>query len=263
MKHPSEIPYEVPCDGTSASLPYLNLWRDLFHQRDLLFQNPIHPPYLGNTLTLFYPQEVVVGLRQSAIERVSYFRQDNILWMRLRVQPGDPPIKENTKLIWTPNTLLLVLNQQKRDVVPEERTSEDLRRQALLTHAIKQSIINVFRRYSSKPIYLSGNDILVDRAKIFGGETIEGPSQYHEHGVLIWKYEPEIFTPLLTDDKNHQESISKRGTRVNAGINADSSFTGLTGIANEIQDLSKEAFTGELLVEINTLLAMAHSSLYE
>lgn len=261
MTRPDEIRYAEESNGAEKEIPVGNLWKDFWDQKAAFFESleTGNIPNVSNGLTVFYPKDVVVLHRRRDFYGVEYELKNGVPWIKVNTHKAkDPEIKHDTKLVWTPNTLMVTFNRVfNGESLVGDISSDELRKRRFTEYAIKQSLINVVRKKSNKHVYMNGNDVLIEKKKILGAETFSYDYQYHEHAVIIFKYEPELFEKYLKDDKNHLNSIKKRGLELKDETDGSTgSFIGMTGVGNEIPGYTKQEFAEDMLKEMNYFLMM-------
>lgn len=256
MTKPEDIKYSEESNGAENDIPVGNLWRDFWDQKAAFFESleTGDVPKVDDSLTVFYPKDTVVLHRRRDFHGVEYEMKGGVPWIKVNTHKAkDAEIKHDSKLIWTANTLMMVFNKTYGD----QLTSDEERKRILTKYAIKQSLINVVRRRSDKHIYMNGNDVLIEKKKVLGAEAFAYDHQFHEHAVIIFKYEPELFEKYLKDDKNHIKSLKNRGIELeNSPGDKPGSFVGLTGIGDEIPGYTREEFAEDMLEEMNYFIMM-------
>jgi len=265
MAEPSQINYDVDLLTIEKDdLPKDNLMGDLMMQRSIIWDGALsgYFPDFNESLTLFYSNSNAILHRMKQEDHgpyTTYHLIDGVPTMRTGPHPKEPPIKHDTRIVFSKNSIFYCFNKKFDGTSLAECSSEELRKRRIAEMAIKQSIINIFRRRSKKHIYINGNDILIENKKICGGEVYAFDHVYHEHGHCNWLYEPELIERYLKDDKNHIASMKKRDEQIkNSESNGSiiGSFAGITGIANEIPGYTKEEFATDFLKEMQLFIFM-------
>ncbi|MFW5794610.1 MAG: hypothetical protein ACOCV1_03895 [Bacillota bacterium] len=271
MDRPEEIQYSVDSTyGIEGREPKENLLHDFFSvQRDAILDSlDTHKiPILGNSFTIFYVKHVVVMYRRRDHEKTTFeLLEDGNVLMRVKTHPKiDPEIKHDTKLIWTPGTLLYTFNHQLDGKYIKEINSNDARIRNLTKLTIKQSLINVLNRKTDKKIRVNGNDVLINGKKILGGEGFDFDKYYHEHGQIQTTPDHDLFNRYLKDDRNHIVSLENRGLQlpeINGSVedkihgSVIGSYSGIGAIEEEIPGYTKKQFSEDFVEEVNNFVKM-------
>lgn len=271
MTNPEEIEYDSNSRyGIDGSDPSNNLFHDFFGVQRAAIMEYIERdeiPLFGNSFTIFYPSHPVIMYRRRDHEWAQYeeLEDGNILMKVKTSYKVDPEIKHDTKLVWTPGTLLFTFNHQLDGKNLDDISSNEARIRNLAKYTIKQSVINCLNRKTGKKVWMNGNDILIENRKFSGGEAFDFNDYYHEHGTIQVVADQQLFETYLKGDKNHENSIKKRGIQLpevngEAGTESKGSivgaYSGITGIQDEIPGYGRKEFAEDLLEEVNRYVEM-------
>lgn len=267
-----EVEWNSPVrDALKGPLPKDNLWRNMHNLRAELYEslNTNKPPVIGNSFSLSFPAEPVIWHRNWEYSGMEYYEVDGAIWMKAAIHPErDQEIKNDTKVVWTDGVMTWEFNRILSGTPKEELNSEEYRIKHLTELASKQSVINIFNKYNenkNKKMYLNGNDVLIDGKKVMGQEAFKYNHLYHEHCFLTWDVDPQLIQRYLATDKNHLNSMKKRGQILKNpdGETKESAHSGLTVMSKELPNLTKEEFVEEFIKEMNYFMLMIDMISYE
>lgn len=271
MDSPEEVQYNVnsyyDCEGQDpAGGELLNDYVKVQRDGMLEYIDTGVKPVFGNSFTAFYVSKTIVFYRRDDHGKAHFsMMDDGDVLMKLKKLPQEPAIKHDTKIIWTPGTLLFTFNHQLDGKRINDISSNEERIRTLAKLSMKQCLINVLNNKTDKRVWLNGNDILIDSKKICGGESFDVDDYYHEHGMIQFTAEHDIFNKYLRGDTNHEASLKKRGinlppVRGNLANNTDGgpvgSYSGIGSIAEEIPGYTKQQFAEDFVKEVNNYVKM-------
>jgi hypothetical protein len=260
---PDQIDYAADVRG--EHLPITSLIRDFFENNRaavIMGARGHYNPVFNESLTLFYPAEdIVVHRRFDNPVKTSYVEKDGAMLISMMCHPHEPSIKDDTRLVFSKDTLLLSFNKKYDGDSPDRCTLDETRKRTITQLAVKQSIINVVkRRDPSIHAYMNGNDVLLNGNKIAGGEAFIYDHQYHENTIFTWHCDTELFDKYLKDDKNHINSLKKR-EHIFKGSEANGSptgaYKGIAGVGDLIPGYTKKEFAEDILNEMKYFIFMA------
>lgn len=273
MDSPDEIQYNVnscyDCEGRDPE-PGGELLHDYTKvQRDAMVWSIEDEtiPVFGDSFAAFYLSKTIVFHRRRDFGKTKFKMMDNgDVLMEVKTDPTqEVEIKHDTRIIWTPDTLLFFFNHQLDGKHLSELSSNEERIRTLTKLAMKQSLINVLRDKTDKKVWLNGNDVLIGPKKICGGEGYDYDIRYHEHGMIQFGARHDIFNKYLIGDRNHEASLKKRGIEIPAvhGETSDNieggvvgSYSGIGSIEEEIPGYTKQEFAEDFVKEVNKFVKM-------
>ena len=267
MTDPSQIQYAVNNCGigdAEAALPYGNLFRDFFLQKAAVVDGVVNnfDPVFHEGFTLFYPgYDIVLWRRHDNPVKMNYLYENGTRYIRYKCHPThEPPIKNDTKLVFSKDTLMLTFNRKYDGDSPSTCSLDETRKRTISQLAIKQSVINCIRRRNPKlHIYMNGNDVLIEGSKLGGSESFTYDYHHHEHTMFAWYYDPDLFNKYLKNDANHINSLQKRGVILKseeANGSPTGAYGGIIGVSNAIPGYTKQEFAEDMLKEMQYFLFM-------